>query len=250
MKAELEGRVAIVTGGARGLGRAYCLALADAGAAVVVADLLDTAPVVREIEERGQAATAVKVDVADEESTRELAAAALSAYGRIDALVNNAGMFSNTTRGPFDEVTVEEWDRCFAVNVRGAWLCIKAVVPTMRVQRYGKIVNIASNTIVKGTSGFLHYVASKSALVGMSRALARELGDDGIRVNTVSPDLVPNPELRPTDAQADEIAVAARCLKRTMTPEDMVGTIVYFSSPASDFVTGQHLLVNGGIHFH
>jgi NAD(P)-dependent dehydrogenase (short-subunit alcohol dehydrogenase family) len=247
---ELEGRVAIVTGGARGLGRAYCVALAEAGAAVVVADVLDGEPVAREIEGRGGAAIAVATDVADEQSTRAVAAAALSSYGRIDVLVNNAAMFSDTTRGPFEEITVDEWDRCFAVNVRGAWLCARAVVPAMRERRYGKIVNVSSNTIYKGTIGFLHYVSSKAALVGMTRALARELGDAGIRVNTVSPDLVPNPELRPTDAQADEVAVAARCLKRTMTPDDMVGSIVYFSSPASDFVTGQHLLVNGGIHFH
>jgi NAD(P)-dependent dehydrogenase (short-subunit alcohol dehydrogenase family) len=250
MAAELEGRVAIVTGGARGLGRAYCIALAEAGASVVVADVLDARSVADEIAAAGGSALAVPTDVSDEGQTLAMAEAAVSAYGRIDVLVNNAGMFSNTTRGPFDEIAVDEWDRCFAVNVRGVWLCIRAVVPAMRAQGYGKIVNISSNTIFKGTYGFLHYVSSKAALVGMTRALARELGDDGIRVNTVSPDLVPDPELRPTDARADEVAVAARCLKRTMTPDDMVGTIVYFASPASDFVTGQHLLVNGGIHFH
>jgi NAD(P)-dependent dehydrogenase (short-subunit alcohol dehydrogenase family) len=246
----LDGRVAIVTGGARGLGRAYCLALAEAGAKVVAADVLDAAPVVAEIGRAGGSALAVSTDVSDEEQTQAMAAAVVSAYGQIDVLVNNAGMFSDTSRGPFDELTVEEWDRCFAVNVRGVWLCIKAVVPAMRSRNYGKIVNISSNTIYKGTYGFLHYVSSKSALVGLTRALARELGDYGIRVNTVSPDLVPDPTLRPTDPRADEVAVAARCLKRTMTPEDMVGTIVYFASPASDFVTGQHLLVNGGVHFH
>ena len=246
----LAGRVIIVTGGARGLGRAYCLGLARAGAKVVVADMLDTGSVCEEVRAAGGEAFGVDLDVTDEASTRLMASSVVERFGRIDVLVNNAGMFSNTTRGTFEDIGLEEWDACFAVNVRGPWLCVKSVTPTMRAQGSGKIVNISSNTIFKGTPGFLHYVSSKAAVVGLSRALARELGADGVTVNTLSPDLVPDTTLRPTDAVADEIAVAARCLKRTMVPDDMVGAVVFLSSPASDFITGQHLLVNGGIHFH
>ena len=158
-------------------------------------------------------------------------------------------MFSETTRGPFTGLSVDEWDRTFEVNVRGVWLCTKAVYPAMKEQGSGKIINIASNTIFKGTLGFPHYVASKSALLGLTRCLANELGPEGITVNTVSPDLIPNPDLRPTDETSDEFVVAGRALKRTSVAEDMVGTIVYLSSPASDFVTGQSLIVNGGAYF-
>ena len=249
MGGALDGKVVIVTGGARGLGREYALGVADSGGSVVIADLLDGGPVAGEIEEASGRAIAVTTDVSDEASTESMAAAAADRFGRIDVLINNAAMFSETTRGAFNGLTVEEWDRTFEVNVRGVWLCIKAVYPTMAAQGSGKIINIASNTVYKGTMGFPHYVASKSALLGLTRSLANELGPDGITVNTVSPDLIPNPDLRPTDATSDEFVVAGRAIRRTQEPEDMVGTILYFCSDASDFVTGQSILVNGGAYF-
>lgn len=245
----LDGRVIIITGGARGIGRAYALGVSAEGAKVVIADLLDGSPVVEELADSGGEAMAFTTDVSDEASTEAMAAAAVERFGRIDALINNAAMFSETTRGAFDELTVEEWDRTFEVNVRGVWLCIKAVHPHMAARGYGKIINIASNTCYKGTIGFPHYVASKSALLGLTRCLANELGPDGITVNVVSPDLIPNPDLRPTDAVSDDFVVAGRALRRTQTAEDMVGTIIYLCSSGSDFVTGQGLLVNGGAYF-
>ena len=245
----LDGKVTIVTGGARGLGRAYALGLAANGGRVVIADLLDGSPVVAEVTGSGGEAISVTTDVSDEASTVAMAGAAMERFGRVDVLINNAAMFSETTRGPFTDLTVEEWDRTFEVNVRGVWLCTKAVYPHMAAQGAGKIINISSNTCYKGTVGFPHYVASKSALLGLTRSLANELGPDGITVNTVSPDLIPNPDLRPTDATSDPFVVAGRALRRTQEADDMVGTIVYLSSPASDFVTGQSLLVNGGAYF-
>ena len=245
----LKERTVIITGGARGIGRAYALGLAERGANVVIADVLDGSSTVAEAARAGGGAMAVITDVSDQDSTAAMAEAAVERFGRVDALINNAAMFSETTRGPFTELTVEEWDRAFAVNVRGVWLCVKAVHPYMAAQGSGKIINIASNTCYKGTVGFPHYVASKSALLGLTRCLANELGPDGITVNTVSPDLIPNPELRPTDERSDPVVVAGRALRRTQVAEDMVGTIVYLCSSASDFVTGQSLLVNGGAYF-
>ncbi len=245
----LDGKVVIITGGARGLGRAYALGVVSHGASVVIADLLDGSAAVDDISAAGGEAMAVTTDVSDEHSTQAMAAAAMDRFGRIDVLINNAAMFSETTRGPFTDVSIAEWDRTFEVNVRGVWLCIKAVYPHMAAQGSGKIINIASNTCFKGTMGFPHYVASKSALLGLTRCLATELGPEGITVNTLSPDLIPNPDLRPTDATSDPFVVAGRALKRTQVADDMVGTIVYLSSAASDFVTGQSLLVNGGAYY-
>ena len=237
---------AIVTGGARGLGRAYCLALAGAGFDVVVADLLDGQEAVDEIEAAGGRAIGCLTDISSTADNDALAAAAADAFDTIDVLINNAAYFSETTRGPFNEVPLEEWDRTFEVNVRGVWLTCCAVYPYMQEQGSGKIINIASNTCFKGTVGFPHYVASKSAIIGLTRCLAQELGPHGITVNTVSPDLIPNPSLRPTDTTSDQFVVAGRALKRTQAPEDMIGTLLYLAGSGSDFVTGQNILVNGG----
>ena len=246
----LDGRVAIVTGGAQGIGRAYCLGLAREGATVMVADLQEGSAVVEEITGQGGRADAIRVDVSDGASTREMASTTVERFGRIDVLVNNAGYFMQIKRGPWDQISEEEWDKVFAVNVRGVWLCCRAVFPHMKEQGYGKIINIASNTVWRGVPGFLHYVASKSAILGLTRALAREVGEHDIAVNTVAPEYIPHdPDYAKQYPQIDEMVIAQRCFKRTQTAEDMVGTILYLAGPGSDFVTGQSFLVNGGSSF-
>lgn len=239
--------VVIVTGGANGIGRAYCRALAAEGYRIVVADVADSSAVCEEIEGAGGQVTAVRTDVSDPASTEAMAGAALQAHGRIDGLVNNAGYFSQIHKRPFEELTVEEWDRAFAINVRGTWLCAKAVAPTMKAQRSGKIVNTSSMTVPSGIPYFLHYVASKSAIVGLTRSLARELGEHGIAVNTITPDYIPhNAEYAGRQPEMAEIIRSQRCFRRDQTPEDLVGTLLYLIGHGSDFVTGQEFYVNGG----
>jgi 3-oxoacyl-[acyl-carrier protein] reductase len=247
----VSGEVVIVTGAARGLGRAYALALAGQGYAVVVADIADPAPVVAEIEAAGGTALGLPLDVRDPGSAQELAGRTVERFGRIDVLVNNAGYMTDIVKRPFEEIPVEEWDHAMAVNVRGTWLCCRAVVPTMKRQRSGKIVNTSSMTVPSGVPGFLHYVASKAAVVGLTRALARELGEWGICVNTVSPDYVPHdPDYDARQPEMAGLIRGQRCLQRDATPEDVVGTILYLAGHGSDFVTGQDLWVNGGRLFH
>jgi 3-oxoacyl-[acyl-carrier protein] reductase len=245
--ANLKDRVALVTGGAHGIGRAYALGLASEGAAVVVADMSDGAPVVAEIERAGGKAMAVRVDVADKASTERMAKAALERYGRIDILVNNAAHFRHVQKSSFDEIDVEEWDKAFDVNVRGTWLCTRAVYPRMREQRYGRIINVSSMTVFEGTPNFLHYVTSKSAIVGFTRALAVEVGSYNIAVNTVVPSYIPHDLGRPQSVDAENVAM--RIFKRTQVPDDMVGIVVFLAGPGADFITGQSFMVNGGARF-
>jgi NAD(P)-dependent dehydrogenase (short-subunit alcohol dehydrogenase family) len=247
----LQGKVAIITGAAQGIGAEYARALAAEGAAVVAADVLDANPVASAINEKGGKAHAVHCDVTDPASVKAMIATTLERFGRLDILVNNAAMFGNVKRKPFEEIESAEWDRMMAVNVRGAFECAKAVAPTMRSQKYGKIVNIASGTVFKGQTMLLHYVTSKGAIVAMTRSLARELGDDGIRVNTLAPGLVMSENVKnnwaPNQVQG---TVNSRAIKRELTPEDMCGTLIYLCSPESDFVTGQVLVVDGGAVMH
>jgi NAD(P)-dependent dehydrogenase (short-subunit alcohol dehydrogenase family) len=247
----LDGRVAIVTGGARGIGRAYCLGLAREGARVVSADLSDSAAVVNEIEGAGGAAIGVEVDVTSQQATENLAAKVIERFGQIDILVNNAGYMTNAAQLPFEEFDVDEWDKVFAINVRGSWLCAKAVTPHMRARKYGRIINVSSMTVVDGTPTLTHYVSSKAAIIGLTRGMARELGDDNIAVNTVTPDYIPHDSKyadRQPPGQGDWI-IARRCFKREETPEDMVGVVVFLSGPGADFITGQNIAVNGGSAF-
>jgi NAD(P)-dependent dehydrogenase (short-subunit alcohol dehydrogenase family) len=249
VRMRLGGKVAIVTGGARHIGAAYSRRLAAEGAAVVIADVLEGEGVAKEITAAGGKAIALKVDVSREEDTTRMAAEAVQAFGRIDILVNNAAIFINIERHPFYEISVEEWDRVSAVNIKGPFLCAKAVFTQMRQQRSGKIINISSSTVFAGTPLFLHYVASKAALVGMTRALAREVGEYGICVNAIAPGLVQH-EGQTAPKEFTVFQLKARSLKRLETPEDLLGVLVYLASPDSDFVTGQTLLVDGGSIFH
>jgi len=223
--------------------------LAAEGSDVVVADMSDGQPVVDEIEASGGKAASVQVDVSGEDSTQAMARATVERFGRIDVLVNNAAYFKQVKRGPFHELDVDEWDKAFRVNVRGVWLCCRAVYPYMKEQRYGKIINISSNTAWKGVPGFLHYVTSKAALTGLTRSLAREVGNDNIAVNIVAPDFIPDENMLKTRGSHSDEVIAQRAFKRMQVPEDMVGTVVFLAGPGSDFITGQSFLVNGGAYF-
>jgi 3-oxoacyl-[acyl-carrier protein] reductase len=256
---QLEGRVVIITGAGQGIGRAYALRAAREGARVVVAEIQADRgeQTAAEIRAAGGEAIAVATDVADEASTAAMARAAWERWGRIDGLVNNAARFYGVERRPFDQLTVEQWDRVMAVNARGVWLCCKAVVPYMRRQApltpdgaAGKIVNIASDTVFSGVPFFVHYVASKGAVVALTRALARELGDDRICVNAVAPGFTESEAGLAAGEETARRAVAGRALKRPERPEDLAGTVVYLLSADSDFVTGQTLVVNGGYVMH
>jgi NAD(P)-dependent dehydrogenase (short-subunit alcohol dehydrogenase family) len=245
----LRGKVAIVTGGARHIGAAYARRLAAEGASVVIADVLDGDPVVQEIRSSGGKALSLRVDVSNEEDTERMAAETIKAFGRIDILVNNAAIFINIRRVPFHEISAEEWDRISAVNIKGPFLCAKSVFPQMKEQRSGKIINISSSTAFAGTPWFLHYVAAKAALIGMTRSLAREVGEFGICVNAIAPGLVQH-EGQNAPREFTEFQLKTRSLKRLETPEDLLGPLIYLASAESDFVTGQTLVVDGGSVFH
>jgi 3-oxoacyl-[acyl-carrier protein] reductase len=245
-----EGKVAIVTGGGRGLGAGYCRALAAEGANVVVADITEEGAkeVAGEVD-----GLPVRVDVSDEASVQNMVARALERFGRIDILINNAAIFTELRRPSkrFDEIPIEEWDRVMAVNVRGVWLCCKAVSPVFRRQRSGVIVNISSGTIYTGVEGFMHYVTSKAAVWGMTRVLARELGDAGVRVNSITPGLTSSEavqEIYPVERL--EASAERRIFKREETGDDLVGTVLYLCSDLSAFVTGQTINVDGGATMH
>jgi len=241
----LDGKVAIVTGGGVGLGRAYCKALAAEGAKVVVADIQDDAASAVADEVDG---VAVRVDVTSPEETQRMAAQAVAAYGAIDILVNNAGLYSALRKKPFLDIPLEEWDRVIAVNVTGVFLCCRAVHPQMKKQKRGKIVNISSGTVLGGTPMFVHYVSSKAAVVGLTRALAREVGADNINVNAIMPGLTITDEHQRRMLSEEYLQARrdARALKRDQHPADLVGTVLFLACADSDFITGQTINVDGG----
>jgi NAD(P)-dependent dehydrogenase (short-subunit alcohol dehydrogenase family) len=253
MAIRLENRVAIVTGGARGIGQAYCLGLARAGAKVVVADVLDTAETVAQVKAADGDAIGVTVDVASFASVQNMAAKAIDAFNKIDILVNNAALMANLKMGSFSQIAEEEWDSVMAVNVKGIWQCIKAVTPSMIRQKYGKIINISSTTVLMGVPGLLHYVTSKGAVFAMTRALSHELGPMGIRINTIMPGLTQSQAMKSMIAAAPQLEgmsqqlAAQAALGREQQPEDLVGTVLFLAAEDSDFVTGQNFTVDGGV---
>jgi 3-oxoacyl-[acyl-carrier protein] reductase len=247
----LEGRVAIVTGAGQGLGRSFAARLAAEGARVVVADLNEEKAHAVAAELGSGSGIAVRADVADEDSVAALMTEVEDAFGRVDVLVNNAAIFSTLTMAPFEEITVEEWDTVMAVNVRGPFLCARGAAPLMRRNGYGKVVNVSSATVFLGRPNYLHYVTSKAALIGMTRALATELGPHGITVNALAPGATETeiPRETVTPAQAEQI-VASQAIPRRQVPADLVGAVAFLASPDSDFITGQTLNVDGGAAFH
>jgi NAD(P)-dependent dehydrogenase (short-subunit alcohol dehydrogenase family) len=245
----LAGRVVIVTGAGQGIGKVYALGLAAAGARLALCDLRDPVDVAAQIEAAGGEALSRAADITSPQAVAAFVAATVERYGTVHALVNNAAMFTVLTPRPFYEIDSAEWDKVMQVNTRGTFEVTKAVVPFMRAQRYGKIVNIASGTLFKGSPGMLHYVASKGAVVAMTRVMARELGEDNIGVNCVAPGFTES-EMASEHAKRSGPTVQSRCFKRPETPEDLVGAIVFMCSSESDFITGQTLLVDGGSVLH
>ncbi len=249
MPGRVEGRVCIVTGAAQGIGATYARALAEEGAKIVVSDIDDAGQVAAEIEAAGGEAAAISCDVSDWNACRELIAQTVDRFGRIDVLVNNAAIFGTLDRASIDEISPELFDRVMKVNVGGTFLCTKAAVPVMREQGYGKIINISTSRIFAGLPFYLHYDASKGAVFGMTRAMAKELGDVGIRVNAIAPGSTMSENVKARTDWRDggpAAKLAGRSLKRLQDPEDLIGACIFLASGESDFVTGQTVVVDGG----
>lgn len=243
-------KTAVITGAAGGLGRAFALAFSEAGMRVVVCDLNlkgaeETAALVGQ---SGGEAIAFALDVADEQSARQLADAVARRYGRTDVLINNAAVYAALTRKPFFDISEKEWDLVMNVNLKGVWLCAKAFVPLLK-QSAGKIVNISSATVMSGSPQWAHYVASKAGVIGLTRVMARELGDFNICVNAVAPGFTLTEASLNLIENADRYGVERGAIKRASAPEDIVGAVLFLASSAADFMTGQTLVVDGGKQF-
>jgi NAD(P)-dependent dehydrogenase (short-subunit alcohol dehydrogenase family) len=245
----LDGKVAIVTGGSRGIGHAIAQGLAAEGARIVIADVAGATEAASAFPD----GLGLAVDVSSEEDVARMAEETVARCGRIDILVNNAGLYASLPMRPFTEIPVEEWRRVMDVNVLTMFLCCRAVVPQMRLQGGGKIVNISSGTPFRGVPFLLHYVTSKGAIVAFTRALAKELGKDSVLVNCVAPGFTISDGVKEHPEVIEklrDVSVAARTIQRDQLPEDVVGAVVFLCSPESDFVTGQTMVIDGGQFFH
>jgi NAD(P)-dependent dehydrogenase (short-subunit alcohol dehydrogenase family) len=245
----LEGKVAIVTGAAQGIGRAIADGLSREGARIVVADL----------QRADEAAAAypdgvgLTVDVASEVDVARMVEEVVERCGAIDVLVNNAGLYATLPMRPFTEIPLEEWNRVMEVNVASMFLVCRAVVPVMRERGGGTIVNISSGTPFRGVPFLLHYVTSKGAIVALTRALAKEVGKDGIHVNCVAPGFTMSDGVKAQPEVIEalrDVSVAARVIQRDQLPEDVVGAVVFLCTPAADFITGQTMVIDGGQYLH
>ena len=249
MSGPLDGKVAIVTGGAQGIGRAIADALAADGARIVIADLQGAEQAAAEFPD----GVGLTVDVASEDDVARMAAETVQRCGAIDILVNNAGLYASLAMRPFEQIPVEEWRQVMDVNVLSMFLTCRAVVPQMRVQGGGRIVNISSGTPFRGVPFLLHYVTSKGAIVALTRALAKELGGDEVLVNCVAPGFTMSDGVRehPEVVEAlQDVSVGARTLKRDQVPEDVVGAVAFLCGPGATFITGQTMVIDGGQYFH
>jgi NAD(P)-dependent dehydrogenase (short-subunit alcohol dehydrogenase family) len=246
---ELDGKVAIVTGGAQGIGRAIADRLAAGGARIVIADLKGADAAAADFPD----GVGLTVDVAAEDDVARMASEAVERCGRIDILVNNAGLYASLAMRPFEQIPVDEWRQVMDVNVLSMFLTCRAVVPHMREQGGGRIVNISSGTPFRGVPFVLHYVTSKGAIVALTRALAKELGGDDILVNCVAPGFTMSEGVRehPEVIEAlRDVSVSSRTIKRDMVPEDIVGAVAFLCGPESTFLTGQTMVIDGGQYFH
>ena len=246
---KLDGKVAVVTGAAQGIGNAIARGLAAEGARIVVVDLARAEEAARAFVD----GVGIAADVSSEEDVARMAEEAVDRCGRIDILVNNAGLYASLAMRPFEQIPLEEWRRVMDVNVASMFLCSRVVVPMMREQGGGKIVNISSGTPFRGVPFLLHYVTSKGAIVAFTRALAKELGRDKILVNCVAPGFTMSEGVQSHPEVVEklrDVSIAARTLQRDQTPEDVAGAAVFLAGPDSDFVTGQTLVIDGGQYFH
>jgi len=247
---QLLGKTVVVTGGGRGLGRAYCESLAEQGANVVAADIRDTGNTIEAVKSAGGHAIGVHLDVTDPISCNDMANAAIEAYGRIDSLVNNAALYGDISGGRFDQIPDAQWDNVMNVNIKGIWNCCRACVPSIRESGGGTIINISSLAATYGMPYALDYAMSKAAVIGMTRSLARELGRDWIRVNAVAPTAVLTEGTEEYMGEKMEKALGViasnQALNSNLEPKDMVGTISFLVSDASKFITGQTIMVDGG----
>jgi NAD(P)-dependent dehydrogenase (short-subunit alcohol dehydrogenase family) len=247
--ATLEGKVAVVTGSSQGIGAALALALAEAGAKVIVSDIQDASDTARQINDKGGDAVAITADVTNNQSLTELIATAETAFGPVNVLINNAGVFGTLELKPLSQITEEEWDLVFRVNARGVFQATKAVLSSMKRAGGGSIVNISSGTILRGAPMLLHYVSSKGAVFAMTRSMATELAADNIRVNSIIAGFTASKSVLNHPTMMEKIrphTLSARMIKRDMTPDDLCGTAVFLASDASGFITGQAINVDGG----
>jgi NAD(P)-dependent dehydrogenase (short-subunit alcohol dehydrogenase family) len=245
----LSGKVALVTGAAQGIGATFALALAKEGAAVCVSDLHVPENTRDAVIAEGGKALAIASDVTNPESVNAMVQAAVDQFGSADILVNNAALFGKLALKSFEQITSEEWSAVMNVNVRGVFESAKAVIPHMRKRGYGKIVNVASGTVFKGSPMMLHYVTSKGAIVALTRSLAREVGVDGVRVNCIAPGLIMSDNVRNNPTMSSDVVagnVSTRAIKREAEPADLIGTLIFLCASDSDFMTGQTIVVDGG----
>lgn len=252
----LKGKVAIITGAAQGMGSAYAVGFAKEGAKIVISDIVNGESTVKRVEKEGGQAIFLKTDVSKEADCLAMAKAAFDRFGAVDILINNAALFGDIILKPFNEITSEEFKRVVDINTSGAFHCIKAVFPYMK-EKGGKIINISSSTILEGIPGMAHYVASKGAVMALTRCMARELGPFKINVNTIAPGYTHTEAGERVDRNKqfpsppiEELQNMARCIKRPAVPEDLVGTALFLASDDSAFITGQMVVHDGGISLH
>lgn len=250
---KFKDKVVIVTGAGQGIGRAYANAFAEEGAKVVIAEIneANARAVAKEITDKGFTAIAIATDVSDANSVDKMVKTTVEKYGRIDVLVNNAGILNAIEMRPIEELSLEEWNRVIGVNLTGMFLCCKAVAPIMKSQKEGKIINISSGVVMVGRPYYPHYVASKAGVIGLTRALARELGDWNIHVNAVAPGPVTT-EVPQTTITRDEVKalIAQQCIKREETPKELLGPVMFLASDEANFMSGQLVNVDGGLNMY